>query len=123
MSCTFYILDTRLSITQQFATFLDSIFPGMNWASNASEELAETLAGLAESQSEVFVIYREDLPADVSLPENLVDVFGADVGDLVVELPSSKEEGVFPKFWRVEEAEYEDSDDDAEDETEDKIAA
>ena len=93
---TFYLLPPRPVLGQQFVRFLQGYFPGLDWDFANRAELAETVAGVAGRQPEVFVVYREDLPEGVALQQALVDDFGAEPGDEVVEV-----NGRYVQRWRV----------------------
>jgi hypothetical protein len=99
---TFYLLPPRSSLGHKFAQFLDTIFPGMNWMQTSSRDLAETLAALAEGQSEVYVVYRDDVPGELSLLSTLREWYGAEPGDLVVEVADQPDQhGQQARFWRL----------------------
>src|SRR6267154_161538 len=59
---TFYILPSRSLLGQRFAEFLASVFPGLDWQRPEWRDLAETLGADVLRQSDVYVVYREDLP-------------------------------------------------------------
>jgi hypothetical protein len=67
--------------------------------------LAEGLTSTASCQRDVFVVYREDLPEDEDLPQVLVDGFGAEPGDEIVELRASGRPGAWRvRRWQVAQA-------------------
>jgi hypothetical protein len=96
---TFYLLPPRPLLGQQFAAFLQGCFPGLSWNTGTRAELAEWLGATAQKQSDVYVVFREDLPEGINLTKTLVDDFGATVGDEVVEV----QEAGTPNRWQLRE--------------------
>jgi hypothetical protein len=92
----FYVLPPRPLVGQQFARFLQGCFPGLTWAGACRLDLAESVSAAGQSNPDVFVVFREDLPEDCNLQEALKELFGAEGGDEVVEVTSSALER-----WRV----------------------
>jgi hypothetical protein len=102
MSCTFYVLPAREVLGRQFAGFLTGLFPGLDWTAADPVDLAETLTALAEGRGDVFVVHRDELPDSADLEHALASGFGADKGDLVVEVAENLESPPTPaKLWRV----------------------
>jgi hypothetical protein len=83
---TFYVLPSRTLLGQRFADFLETVFPGLDWQRPQWRDLAESLGASLPPQSDVYVVYREDLADNAILDEVLVRDFGADPGDEVVEV-------------------------------------
>lgn len=103
MSCTFYLFPSRAEAGRAFARYLDSLFPGLDWQAANITEMADRLADLAENRAHVFVVYREDLTASADCAGQLAEVYGAEEGDLVVEVAPESPAGVVPLFWRIGE--------------------
>jgi hypothetical protein len=82
---TFYLLPPRPRLGQQFADFLKSYFPGIDWDAANWAELAEMVSAPTIGQPDTFVVFKEDLPEGVELERALIDDFGAQAGDEVVE--------------------------------------
>ncbi len=102
MTCTFYVLPPRDILARQFAGFLTGLFPGLDWTASAPDELAETLTGLAEVQGDVYVVYRDELPDDGDLEQTLAECYGAERGDLVVEVAAPLDAPPSPaRLWRI----------------------
>jgi hypothetical protein len=113
MSCTFYVLPARDVLGRQFAGFLTALFPGLDWTATSAAELGETLAQLAENQENVFVVHRDELPGDTDLESALARGYGAEKGDLVVEVADGRDTHPAPaRLWRVT-TEFQFADDDA----------
>ena len=83
---TFYILPSRALLGQRFAEFLTSVFPGLEWQRPQWTDLAEAVDSEVLRHSDVFAVYREDLPEGTPLARVLATDFGASPGDEVVEV-------------------------------------
>ena len=102
---TFYVLPARPVVGQRFAELLAGIFPGTDWPKDDWHDLAEALSAAAMSQSDVYVVHAEDLPTTLSLEAGLLEYFGAEPGDDVIEVSlgrSLAECGT--QHWRVNES-------------------
>ena len=93
---TFYLLPPRPALGQQFVRFLQTYFPGLDWPFADRADMAEAVAAVAGRQPDVFVVFREDLPEGVALQQALLDNFGAEPGDEVVEV-----HGTYVQRWSV----------------------
>jgi hypothetical protein len=82
---TFYVIPSRPQLGERFAGYLQKHFPGLNCPTAAWGELADSLVD-AIHQSDVFVVYREELPEGEELTQALAEGFGAEPGDQVVEI-------------------------------------
>ena len=102
---TFYVLPSRPQLGERFAELLSSLFPGTVWARADWPDLAEALGAAAMCQPELYVVYAEDLPADLSIEDGLIYAFGAEPGDQVIESrPGRALAEVAIQRWRVGEA-------------------
>ena len=98
---TFYLLPPRPLLGEHFAGFLQTVFPGLSWDGPRNANLVETLAS-AVCQPDVFVVFREELPDGESLALALMDGFGAEAGDDVVEVrPGSRLGEWTTRRWRI----------------------
>jgi hypothetical protein len=98
----FYLLPPRPLLGDRLAGLLHGLFPGLDWDSDARSDLAEHLAEAAASRADIFVVYRDDLPPGESPARALVDGFGAEPGDEVVEVrPGGRGEELTARRWRV----------------------
>ena len=93
---TFYLLPPRPVLGQQFVRFLQTYFPGLDLPFADRADMAEAVAAVAGRQPDVFVVFREDLPEGVALQQALLDDFGAEPGDEVVEVS-----GQFVQRWCI----------------------
>ena len=98
----FYLMPPRPFLGDRFADFLQTLFPGLAWDSSSRTNLAEILGEAAGDRDDVYVIYREDLPRELAPLQALVDGFGAESGDEVVEIrPGARPGEILTRRWRV----------------------
>ncbi len=101
---TFYVLPSRPQLGQRFAELLAGLFPGTAWPREDWQDLAEALGAAAMSQPDVYVVFAEDLPGEQSLELGLMERFGAEPGDDVVEIrPGRNLAEIAVERWRVNE--------------------
>jgi hypothetical protein len=99
----FYLLPPRPFLGDRIADFLHTYLPGLSWDSSTRTSLADLLGETVGEREGVYVIYRDELPHEESTPRALVDGFGAEPGDEVVEVrPGSRFGEVITRRWRVE---------------------
>ncbi len=99
----FYLMPPRPYLGDRFADFLQALFPGLAWDSTSRKGLAELLGDAAGEREGVYVVYREDLPHEASTLQALVDGFGAEAGDEVVEVrPGGRFGEIITRRWRIE---------------------
>ena len=99
---TFYLLPPRPVLGERLAGFLQSILPGLDWNTTTRAALAETVATAAAEQENVFVVYREDLPAGEAPARALTDGYGAEPGDEVIEVrPGAHAGEMTARRWKV----------------------
>ncbi len=95
---TFYVLPPRECLEQAVAAFLDRLAPGLPAPATACDDL---LAGLAAAHPGTYLLHREDLPGGDPAAD-LIDGFGAEPGDEVVEVGLSVGGRVPPvRRWAV----------------------
>lgn len=83
---TFYLLPPRECLEHAVGQFVNRILPGVPVPESLWACLVEHLVGLPNSHSARYVIHREDLPGLGSLDRDLVEGFGAEAGDRIVEV-------------------------------------
>lgn len=99
---TFYLLPSRPMLGERFARYLSTLFPGLDWTSNAWSGLADALCEAVLRQPDVFVVYREELPEDSDATTALTDGFGAVAGDDVIEIhPEPKNNSFGAQRWKI----------------------
>jgi hypothetical protein len=97
---TFYLLPPRPLLGERFAGFLQTFLPGLDWDSRGRLSLAEAITDAVRDHTDVFVVYREDLPEGEPPARALVDGFGAEAGDEVVEVrPGARPGEVTTRRW------------------------
>jgi hypothetical protein len=82
----FYLLPPRPDLGERFAAFLRLLFPGLDWDRGMRLNLADALGEAAGCHAGVIIVYRDDLPAGEPVMRALVDGFGAEPGDEVIEI-------------------------------------
>jgi hypothetical protein len=82
----FYLLPTRPELGERFAAFLRLFYPGLDWDGAMRLSLADAIGQAACCHEDVIVVYRDDLPADETVTRALMDGFGAEPGDEVIEI-------------------------------------
>jgi hypothetical protein len=101
----FYLMPPRPFLGDRFAAFLQTIFPGLDWDRGERTGLADVLVAAA-GRDDVFVVYRDDLPGEDLPLQALVNGFGAEAGDEVVEVrPGGRPGEMIARRWRVERSE------------------
>lgn len=99
---TFYLLPPRPYLGDRFAGFLQAFFPGLDWAVGERTQLADVFGAALVGRSDIYLVFREDLPQGESPSRALVDGFGAEAGDEVVEVRPGPAPGeVVASRWRV----------------------
>lgn len=99
---TFYLLPARLLTGDRIAETLREVFPGLDWDTRSRTGLADLVASAAESRPDVYVVFREDLPAGEPAEAALADGFGAVAGDEVVEMrPGGSAGALVSRRWRI----------------------
>jgi hypothetical protein len=81
---TFYLLPARPQLGKQFGELLTELFPGLTWPRSSWHDLAESLAAAAQDNGDRYVVFAEDLPADLPIEEALALYFGAEAGDEII---------------------------------------
>ncbi|HEY7310118.1 MAG TPA: hypothetical protein VH643_12220 [Gemmataceae bacterium] len=98
----FYLLPPRPFVGDRFADFLHTLFPGLDWDSSERASLAELL-GDAAGRPDVFVVFRDELPREEAPSRALIDGYGAEPGDEVVEVrPGGRPGEVHTRRWRID---------------------
>jgi hypothetical protein len=98
----FYLLPPRPFLGERFAGFLQSFFPGLDWDGATRSQLADVFGAAVAGRPDVYVIYREDLPPGEPPAQALVDGFGAEAGDEVIEVrPGPRQGEVVARRWTV----------------------
>jgi hypothetical protein len=100
---TFYLLPSRPVVGQRFARYLGRLFPGLEWAAADWNELGDLLVALVARRPDVFVIYGEELPSGADPARALAEAFGAEAGDVVVEIqPAADASHIATRTWELD---------------------
>jgi len=98
----FYLLPPRAVLGDRLARFLQPLLPGIDWDSRTRVGLAEAIGSAAGERENVYVVYREDLPAGEPAAQALANGFGAESGDEVIEVRlGSRPEEWSSARWRI----------------------
>jgi hypothetical protein len=98
----FYLLPPRPVLGERLAGFLRAVLPGLDWDVGMRASLAEAIGAAANIHEDVYVVYREDLPAGELPGRALMDGFGAEPGDEVIEVrPDGRGGELVSRRWRV----------------------
>lgn len=94
---TFYLLPARGVLGDHLADALGGCLPGVDWTTTARQRLAELLVLTLELRDEVFLVFRDELPRGAAPESALIDGYGAEPGDEVVEVRP----GLTSRRWRI----------------------
>jgi hypothetical protein len=83
---TFYVLPPRPLVRDQFAGILANLLPGVPQPHALAQAWLDTLADVMATPSTGYVLHREDVPTDITLGQALVEGYGAEAGDTIVEV-------------------------------------
>jgi hypothetical protein len=81
---TFYLLPPRPLLNQRFTELARRLLP--DFPSSAPADFVSLLHELACAQPDTYLIHREDLPSDEDPVQALIDGFGAEPGDDILEI-------------------------------------
>ncbi len=99
---TFYLLPPRPYLAERVTDFLQTLLPGLDPDPDTRAWLAEMVGTAASGRPGVYLVFREDLPADESPARALVDGCGAEPGDEVVEVrPGPRPGDLLTSRWTV----------------------
>ncbi len=94
---TFYLLPARGVLGDQIVDTLGVFLPGIDWTTSARQRLAELLVQTLELRDEVFLVFRDELPGGSAYESALIEGYGAEPGDEVVEVRP----GLPSRRWRI----------------------
>jgi hypothetical protein len=101
----FYVLPPRPLMGEHFAGYLHSLFPGLRWGETERLNLADALAAAATCHPNVYVVFREELPNGDTTRQALLDGFGAEAGDEVIEVrPGGSSGELVARRWQIRAA-------------------
>jgi len=98
----FYLLPPRPFLAQHLTGLLGNVLPGLHWTPCRATELTEALSNAACRPPDVYVIFREELPKGEDTSRALIDGFGGEPGDEVVEVCAGIKPGeLTASRWRL----------------------
>jgi hypothetical protein len=92
---TFYLLPSPLFLGRALERQLEELFPGVHWDEESMKELAEHVAAAVARHPATYVIHRHELPDGEDMVQAVVDGFGAEAGDEVIEVRAGKRLGAW----------------------------
>jgi hypothetical protein len=94
---TFYVLPAPEFLEQVYERHLRVLFPGLRWSANVLGQVVAQVSRAAASHAGVYLIQQNELPEDADLERTLIDGFGAEPGDEIIEMHAGPRLGE----WRV----------------------
>ncbi len=99
---TFYILPPRPVFGDRLAALLQTFLPGLDWDAAARAGLADAVADFAVSETDAYLVFRDELPDGERVARALADGYGAEDDDEVVEVRVGGRTGeVVAPRWRI----------------------
>lgn len=86
---TFYLLPPRARLEDALGEIFSQFLPGLPVPVDVWDTVADRLATAGGWPADVFLVPRDDLPADEPVAEALTAAFGAEPGDQVVEVSAA----------------------------------
>jgi hypothetical protein len=99
---TFYLLPSRSVLEDALGELLGRLLPGLPQPADSWDVVVERLRTAGDWPDEVFLVPRDDLPEGEPVATSLIDTFGAEPGDGVVEIGSAR--GSKPRSWVITRA-------------------
>ena len=93
---TFYLLPPRACLEQTLGEVFTKLLPGLPLPADAWDAIAGELASAALWPTDLFFIPRDELP-EGDTGAALVDGYGAEAGDRVIEVSLARP----PRMWKV----------------------
>jgi hypothetical protein len=98
----FYVLPPRSVVANCMARSLRLSLPGLPIPVETMEDLLDVLQSSYNEETEVFVLFREEVPDGVGLEFALADAFGAEFGDEITELRLAANGQLAARSWQLE---------------------
>jgi len=86
---TFYVIPPRECLEQAVAELLGRVLPGLPVEPGISEALLSAVEFEANRYGDVYLVHREDLPGTRDVVNDLIEAFGAEPGDRVIEVSAT----------------------------------
>jgi hypothetical protein len=98
---TFYLLPPRSFLAERLVERLTPWFPELAGGASSGREVVEAITTILH-RADVYLLHREDLPAGEETARALVDGFGAEPGDEVIEVRAGGPAGEpVVRRWRL----------------------
>lgn len=94
---TFYLLPGRNAVSDQLVDTVGLFLPGIDWTVADRMRLGEVLLDTLALRDGVYLIFRDELPRGSAPELALIDGYGAEAGDEVVEVRP----GLPSRRWRI----------------------
>ena len=94
---TFYLLPPRCALADHLLAALGPCLPGLDGTAAARQRMTDALLDAVEVPDGVFFVFRDELPPSAAAEPALVDGYGAEAGDEVVEVRL----GQAARRWRI----------------------
>jgi hypothetical protein len=76
----------RPLLGDHLAAYLATWLPGLDWDADTRLNLSEALRAAATCLPDVYLVFRDELPEGIATSQALIDSFGAEEGDDVIEV-------------------------------------
>jgi hypothetical protein len=94
---TFYLLPSPGYLGKALKPYLQVLFPGLHWDESILLQLTERVRDAASQHADAYVVYQHELPEDADVVQAIVDAYGAEPGDEVIEIHACYRIG----GWRI----------------------
>jgi len=85
----FYVIPPRECLEQAVAEFLGRVLPGLPAPPAVTDALLASVEFEANRGGDIYLIHREDLPGTRDVVNDLIDAYGAERGDQVIEISTT----------------------------------
>jgi hypothetical protein len=94
---TFYVLPAPGFLAQVYERHLHVLFPGLRWNGETVAHIVTHVSQAAASHPDIYLVRQHELAENTDVVQALVDAFGAEIGDEVIEMHAGPRLGE----WRV----------------------
>ena len=102
---TFYVLPPRSLVESVLAEQFQKALPGLPINTGDADQLLELLSTTLLGRSDTYLVFREDLDVNEPAAQALANGFGAEPGDLIIEMRPGSKPGQFQTTkWNLPEA-------------------
>jgi hypothetical protein len=102
---TFYVLPPRSMVETILAEQFQRALPGLSLNSDDANQLLEMLSTTLLGRADTYLVFREELDLSEPAAQALANGFGAEPGDLIIEMQPGSKPGQFQtNRWSLPEA-------------------